>query len=161
MRPSPANACSFGQLFNGVAENLVALHPQEAGTAGRGHAAVDIEQAAVAAIRVEVGRKDPPVARGACALCRLQNQRACALRSPKRTQVERVLEIEDAAECLGADHQDALGLARQDQRMVLGSEDEARADRLHIEAASRSEGRFGLIMVATDGKVRSGSRWRR
>jgi hypothetical protein len=68
----------FGKLFNGMAEDFLALHPQMAGGAGR-HAAIDIKDVLVAAVGMQVGGQDAAVGGGAGALGRLKHQRAGAV----------------------------------------------------------------------------------
>ena len=76
---SSAAAPVCGELDDGVLEDLLAGHPHHAGGAGRGRAAVDVEQVGVAAVGVQVGREDAAVVGGPGALGRLQDQRARAV----------------------------------------------------------------------------------
>jgi hypothetical protein len=66
----------FRKLFNGMAENLLALHLQYTRRPAGGDAAIDIEQIAVAPVGIEVGGEDAAVGGRAVAFLGLEDQRA-------------------------------------------------------------------------------------
>ena len=74
-----------GKFLDRVAKHLIALHPQVAGGAGR-HAAIDVEQIAVAPVRIQIRRENAPVGRTVAAVLRLKQQRARAI--AKRREIE-------------------------------------------------------------------------
>ncbi len=96
------------------------------------NAAIDVKNIAVAPVGMQVGRQNAPVVVGAGTFVGFQHQRACAV--AEQDAGGAIFPIDDPAEGFGADHDDALGLARDDQRIGLGQrKDEARADGLNVE----------------------------
>ena len=93
----------LGQLFDRVAEDLLALHLQDAGGLGRRDATIDIEQVFELAVGMQVGGENAAIPRRAIAVLRLKHQGARAI--AKEHAGGAVLPVHDAAEGLRADDQ--------------------------------------------------------
>ena len=114
-----------------MAEDQIALHPQMARRPGRGHAAIHMQQFAIAPVAVQVAGQDAAIVAGARAFLRLQHHGAGAV--AEQHAGAPVGPVHDAREGLGPDHQDAAGQPRAQHRIGIGQrKDEARADRLHV-----------------------------
>ncbi len=75
--------------------------------------------------------------------CGFQHQRARAVAEQHAGGAVRP--VHDAAEGFGPDHQHAVGLTRDDQRIGIGQrKDEARADGLNIEGKAFGHAQIGL-----------------
>ena len=138
------------------AEDFLARHPHDARRCRSRRAAVDVEEVAVAAVGMQVGRRG----------CR--GRRRCPrLRRPRGPRAGAVAEqdagaavgpVEDAREGLGADHQHASRLARGGSARRPGPA--RRRSRRRPPACRRRSRRVmpsrACTMVAAEGKVWSG-----
>ena len=73
--------CRFGglgQLFHSVSEHFFAMHSQMSGRLMR-NTAINVQNIAVSAIRVQINSKHSAIAFIAPAVFGLKNQRACAI----------------------------------------------------------------------------------
>lgn len=140
------------QIDDGVAEDLLALHAQEADGLGRTRAAIDIELVLVAAIRADMGRQHAAIGERALAGAGFQHDRAGAVAEEDASGA--VLPVEDAREGLRTDDERGLGGARGQELVGRRErEDEARADSLEIEGDTAIDAERGLDLRRGRGKV--------
>ena len=146
-----------GHHADGVAEHLLAFHPEMADRLGRRGAAVDVELGAVAPVRPELRGDDAGRVGRTVALARLQHDRARPVAEQHAGRT--VAPVEDAGESLRADHQRPL--VRPGDEELVGRRDrvdEAGADRLQVEGRALDDAEIGLDLGRDRGKGVVGGR---
>ena len=134
----------LGDIDHGVAEHLVALHPQVADRAGRRGAAVDIEQVLLGAVAAQgeaqqaaVGRWSPPL--------RPAPRTTAPAPSPNSTQVPR--SVQSISRVMVSAPMTRAHLARPRATKPSATHrrvDEARADRLDVEGDADRRAQLAL-----------------
>ena len=132
-------------------EDLLAFHAQEAGSLGRGRAAVDVEDVVLAAVGMKRVGEHAAIGRRPLALFGAQHDRAGTVAEQHAGAA--IVPVEDAGEGLGANHQCGRGKARLDQAVGHRKAiDEAGANGLNVKRSAAGHAQGGLHARRRGGK---------